>query len=254
MKIEKILNQRWTLASLLVAIQVALMSMPLAANTYYRLDFDSAQITPKGVNEKGRAYRLRREGGGMPGRIVNDQRNGSAVLELRSKPTPSGKSKDRAELQIYSGITFDRDWFYGFEVFVPAGTGMDDTWQLLLQCHQNGTSKSPPISLNLSASGKLILVSRRDADTYNALWTGPMPTGRWVPIVLGFRMGEKGRARMWVDAKPVYDRRTPLGWSQGDRKCNLKTGIYRGESDQAFRVRLDKIALGDSYREVAPRR
>ncbi len=253
MIVEQGLRQRWGMVSLLVAILVAMMSMPLVADTYYRLDFDSAKITSKGVNEKGRAYRFRREGGGMPGRIVKDQRNGSAVLELRSKPTPSGQSKDRAELQIYSGITFNRDWFYGFEVFVPAGTVMDDTWQLLLQCHQNGTKKSPPISLNLSANGNLILVSRRDADKYAALWTGSMPKGRWVPIVLGFRMGAKGRARLWVDAKPVYDRRVPLGWSQGDRKCNLKTGIYRGDSGQAFRLRLDKIALGDSYREVAPK-
>ncbi len=251
---KQILNQRWLLMSLLLAMQMALMSTPLIADVYYRLDFDSAKITSKGVSEKGREYRFRKEGGGMPGRIIKDQRNGSAVLELRSKPTPSGHSKDRAELEIYSGITFNRDWFYGFEVFLPTGVKMDETWQLLLQCHQNGTQKSPPISLNLDAGGNLVLISRRDADTYNPLWTGPMPKGRWVPVVLGFRMGEQGRARLWVDAKSVYDRRVPLGWSQGDRKCNLKTGIYRGESDQAFQVRLDKLALGDTYREVAPKK
>jgi Polysaccharide lyase len=135
---------------------------------------------------------------------------------------------------------------------VPRASPPSDTWHLLLQCHQAGTQLPPPISLNLEPDGNLSLVVRDDADTYARLWSGPLPRGRWVRLVLGFRMGRDGQVRLWQDGRQVVYRRQPLGWAAGARRCVLKTGLYRGAATTPFTIRLDDIALGDSYRDVAP--
>ena len=225
---------------------------PGGADTYYQLDFDDARIRDGAVHEDGRPFRLRRNGGGQPARIIFDPDKGSDVLELRTTPTPAGAESDRSELQIYSGVEYGRRFFLGFRLFVPADTVFSDTWHLLVQCHQAGTQLSPPLSLNLEPSGALSLVVRDDGDPYEQLWSGPLPRGRWVPVVLGFRLGRNGRVRLWIDGRVMTTRQQPLGWAAGERRCVLKAGLYRGPADTGFVLRLDDVRLADSYRDAKP--
>jgi len=115
-----------------------------------------------------------------------------------------------------------------------------------------GRRAAPPLSLNLEPNGDLSLVARDDGDTYDRLWSGPLPRGRWVRLVLGFRMGQTGRVRLWRDDRLVADRNQPLGWAAGERRCVLKTGLYRG-AKTPFEIRLDNVSLGSRYRDVAAR-
>jgi len=220
------------------------------AQVYYQLEFDTARLTGQGVFEDGRKFTYRTQGGGLPARILPDRQKGSGVLVLRTEATPAGAKKDRAEVQIYSGITFDRDWFVGLEVLVPRAVTFSDTWHLLLQCPQAGTGRPPPLSLNLEPNGDLSLVARDDGDTYDRLWSGPLPRGRWVQLVLGFRMGKSGRVRLWQDGRLVASHRQPLGWAAGERRCVLKTGLYRGAATTPFEIRLDNVTLGSRYGDV----
>jgi hypothetical protein len=228
-----------------------LWAAPGRAGTFYRLDFEGARLTPDSIGDNGKRFTLRRQGGGRVARIVKDGNKGSQVLLLSTAPTPAGADRDRSELQIHSGITWNRDWFVGLDVMIPPGTVHADTWHLLLQCPQAGTAHSPPISLNLGADGSLVLVARDDGDAYEPLWTGPLAQGRWVRLVLGFRMGENGRAQLWVGGRRVADIRRSLGWADGERRCVLKTGIYRGPAATAFALRLDNVSLGTGYADVA---
>ena len=228
-----------------------LWAAPGRAETFYRLDFEGARLAPGSIEDNGKRYTLRRQGGGRVARIVRDGGKGSQVLLLSTAPTPAGADRDRSEVQIHSGIAWNRDWFVGLDVMIPPGTVLSDTWHLLLQCSQPPTGRSPPVSLNLGAEGTLVLVARDDADSYEPLWTGPLAQGRWVRLVLGLRMGENGRAQLWVGGRRVADIRRSLGWADGERRCVLKTGIYRGPAATAFALRLDNVSLGAGYADVA---
>lgn len=220
--------------------------------TWYSLDFEAARLHPGALAEDGRRFALRREGGGR-GALRPDPAAASRVLELATGPTPRGARHDRAELQVHSGIAWDRTWYLGLDVLVPRGTVFSDTWHVLVQCPQAGWAGSPPLSLDLEPDGRLALVARGDVDAYRSLWSAPMPAGRWVRVVLGFRMGARGHARLWLDGRRVADIRQPLGWAGGEARCVLKTGIYRGAAATPFTLRLDNILLGSSLRAVRPR-
>lgn len=154
-------------------------------------------------------------GGAQPPAIRRDAQTGSNVLALGAGPTPPGQAADRADIRIYSGITYGRTWFTSLDVLIPHGTPRPQDWQVLLQCVQHGADRSPPISLDLEPDGRLSLIARSDADTYRSLWSAPLAQGRWTRLVLGLRMGADGRARLWVDGRAVADIRQTLGWRQG---------------------------------------
>lgn len=162
------------------------------AQIYYQLEFDTARLTGQSIFEDGRKFTYRTQGGGLPARILPDRQKGSGVLVLRTEATPAGAKKDRAEVQIYSGITFDRDWFVGLEVLVPRAVTFSDTWHLLLQCPQAGTGRPPPLSLNLEPNGDLSLVARDDGDTYDRLWPAPCPAGAGCSWCWGSAWGRTG--------------------------------------------------------------
>jgi len=221
------------------------------ANTYYSLEMERAGFTAKGMVEDGRDYAVTREGGGTAPRIVFDARANSDVLVLGSQSTPNGFEKDRSEMRIYSGTEFDRTWFLGMRVMQPQPQAVaPGNWHVFMQCHQAGTGKSPPVSLNLEEGGQFSLIARSSEDTYRKLWQGAMPAGRWMDIVLAFRMGAQGYVRLWVNGRAVSEHRLPLRWTGHEERCVLKTGVYRGASDRPVEMRFDDIRLGDSYRDV----
>jgi hypothetical protein len=233
----------------LIAGMLALMGTA-QANTYYALELESAKLTPKGLTEDGRPYDITVEGGGIRPKIIYDAAAGSKVLVLETSSTPSGASKDRAELRFYSGVTFNRTLFMGMRVKHQGSVDPGD-WHLFMQCHQTGSQKSPPLSLNLLPGNKVALIARSYADSYERLWTGDMPPGRWRDLVIGFRMGAQGHVQLWLDGRKVADARLPLRWKGFEDRCVLKTGVYRAASDAPFQMRFDDIRLGDSYRDVA---
>lgn len=114
------------------------------ADTYYALEMEAARLTPKGMSEDGRPYTVTREGGGLRPKVVYDASAGSKVLVLGTRATPATAPKDRAEMRIYSGVTFDRTLFLGMRAKY-SGTVEQDAWHLFAQCHQAGSGKSPPL-------------------------------------------------------------------------------------------------------------
>jgi hypothetical protein len=205
------------------------------------------------VQRQGRGAPIRSEGGGQPGEIVTDPLTRSRVLVIRSAPTPVGGIKDRTELQVFSGVVFDRPWAIGMDVFIPERTVFTPNWHLMMQCHQFSSTAglSPALSLNLTPPGHVVVVARSTEDKYEELVKAPMPVGRWVRIELEFTMGEKGRAEMWMDGRLVGVRTAILRFKEGDKpQCNLKVGTYRGRSDTPHEIRFDNVILGDSRAAV----
>jgi hypothetical protein len=223
------------------------------AGPYYLLDLEGADVTPDALYEGTKRYRLRLEGGATVPLIRRGGARGNNVLMLSTGPTPRGMGHDRAEVQLYGNLTYDKPWFVGFKMQVPQGTPVPRDWQIVLQCHQNGTSLSPPLSLDLEPDGSLALIARSDADRFETLWSTPLRQGRWMQIELGMQMGPRGRVQLWLDGVQRTDVRRPMGWAAGDAACALKTGIYRAASAQPFMVYLDDVMLGDTRADVIAR-
>lgn len=223
------------------------------ADLYYVLDLEAARLTQGALHEARKSYAITLEGGAQAPVIRQDPQSGSRMLVMATGPTPPGAAKDRSEVRIYSGVAFERDWFVGLDVMVPRGTPPPQNWQILLQCHQNGTALPPPLSLDLEPGGHLALVVRGDGDPFERLWQAPLPPGRWVRLGLGFQMGKKGHVSLWMDGRRVADRALPLGWAAGARACSLKTGIYRGAQARPFTLMLDNIKMGDTRADVRGR-
>ena len=217
------------------------------AGTYYTLDMEGASISGGRLNEDGHRFRLRTEGGGTTPKLT------TGLLVLHTDASPPGATRDRAELQITSAIEFDRMWFLGMRVMQPFEDPIaPGQWHLFMQCPQWGATTPPPLSLNMEPGGLFSLVARSDVDRYERLWVGPMPVGRWLDLVIGFRMGERGHVRLWVNGTKVADVRTVLRWKAGQDRCTLKTGVYRAPGNAPFEMWFDDIRLGDTYNDVAP--
>ena len=226
---------------------------PAVAGPYYLLDMEGAEVAPDSLYEGTKRYRLRLEGGSTLPRIRRDAQRRSTVLELSTGPTPRGTGHDRAEVQLYGNLTYDKPWFVGLRLMVPQGTAAPRDWQIMLQCHQNGTSLPPPLSLDLEPDGTLALIARNEADRFETLWSAPVRQGRWMRIELGMQMGPRGRVQLWLDGRRQVDIARPLGWATGDAACAVKTGIYRAASRQPFTMYLDDVMLGDTRADVVAR-
>jgi hypothetical protein len=231
-----------------------------SAKLYYTYDMEDAptrreQRAGVGRDAGKKKMEFRQEGGGQDAEFVYDNIAKSNVLVIRTDPTPGGRIKDRTELQVYSGVTFGRPWALGMSVFIPKDITFTDNWHLLAQCHQGGGggALSPPLSLNLVAPDKLVIVSRSDEDKYRALHTEAMPRGKWVRLEMEFQMGENGNAKLWMDGKKVADEAAPLRFKEGTDKCSLKVGTYRGKATTPHELRLDDVRFGDSREAVALR-
>lgn len=236
---------------LLLLVVLILAMGPARAEVQHRIGFDDARIESRddmaaGLSrlfEDGRSQAIRREGGGLAPVIAADPVSGSAVLALATGPTPEGARADRVELTVAPGLAFGQDWAAGFSLYLPDQRLPEGNWTLILQCHQDGTGRSPPLSLNLDPDGSLVLVGRGEADSYRRLWSGPLPRGRWVEIDLGFRLGPGGAVRLALDGQVVAAGPMTLTWAAGQESCTLKTGIYRGPADMPLALRLDDVTL-----------
>ncbi|UWR28350.1 polysaccharide lyase (plasmid) [Sulfitobacter sp. S223] len=237
-------------ACLLAALWWSIPVSPAVAGPYYLLDLEGAEVAPSYLYEGTKRYRLRVQGGAATPAIRRDSQRGSNVLVLSTGPTPRGMKHDRSEVQLYGNVTYDKPWFVGLKMQIPQGTPAPRDWQVALQCHQNGTALSPPVSLDLEPDGTLSLVVRSDADRFEKLWSTRVTQGRWMQIELGLQMGRSGRVQLWLNGRKQLDIARPLGWAAGDAACALKTGIYRAASPQPFMMLLDDVMLGDTRADV----
>lgn len=222
--------------------------------TFYSLDMEDAQVqNGKLVPKKGKPIELKGEGGGRPPEVVYDDLAKSHVLVVKTDPTPSGKIKDREELQVYSGVKLNQTWALGMSVFIPTEVKFTDNWHLLAQCHQSGggVALSPPFSLNLIAPDKIAVVARSDEDPFKALTTQPMPRGRWVRLETEFRIGDPGHVTFWMDGQKVLDQDATLRFKSGYDACSLKVGTYRGKATTPHEIRFDDIRFGASRAAVS---
>ncbi|MFT6533888.1 MAG: hypothetical protein ACJASC_003454 [Limimaricola cinnabarinus] len=242
-------------AKLLCLILATLpVSGPTHAAAWYRIDLEQARITSEALTEGSRSFARREEGGALSPLIVPDRRGLGHALSIFSRATPEGARADRSEITIYSGIAPGRRWFLGLEALLPSEVPTPQDWQILAQCVQPGSGKSPPISLDLEPDGSVSLVARSDADGFETLWNGPMPRDRWTGFVLEFEFGEPGFARLWVDGQEVVARQLPLIWREGEPRCVLKTGLYRAPSTGYFEMLIDNVILGNDRASVTPQR
>ncbi len=236
---------------LAVLFCLLLCTGPGQANVYYDLDFEQTRLSAEVVHEDGKRFGLRVEGGAARPQLAPDPADSDTALVLRAHPTPQGARADRAELGLTSSIRFGQRYALAMQVLRPSGALVaQGRWHLFMQCHQAGTQVSPPLSLNLEPEGRFSVVARNDADGYERLWSGPMPANRWMDLVLEFTMGAPGEVRLWVDGRRVLSARPTLRWQEGEPRCSLKTGLYRGPSKAPFEMWFDDIRLGDSYRDV----
>jgi hypothetical protein len=240
----------------LSAFAVSAIAQP-SGQLLYELNFERSVVSNGGLKEANgrKTYALKHEGSGREPEVVFDPVLKSKVLDFKVDATPKGTKKDRSELTIYSGVELGKTYWVAMKVMVPNGNAVAQNWHSFIQCAQAGASgDSPAFSLSLGAPSKMMVISRSDEDRYKEVGKTELPVGKWVQLELELKMGEQGRASVFLDGKPAISGEAPLRHKRGAPRCTLKVGIYRGEAATPYEIRVDDIRLGTSREAVAGRR
>jgi hypothetical protein len=250
--------KKLALASWMLWVALAIGVGPTAAESndrpLYELNFESGVVSEGKLNEASgrKSYPVSTTGAGQVPRIVFDATLKSKVLNFEVGPTPPDKGKDRSELAIYSGIDFGKTFWISMKVMVPSGNSVANNWHSLLQCPQAGMPSSPPpFSISMATPAKLMLISRSSEDKFKVFGRGDLPVGQWVQLELELKMGDAGRASLYLDGQLVSSGEAPLRFKEGQPRCTLKVGVYRGQASTPYAMRVDDIRLGTTRRSVS---
>lgn len=226
---------------------------------FERIDLESAYIYPQGhtyearLADDGNTYDNSREGTGQIPELVTSHTfypNGHSVkFEVQA----STAVKDRTEYNHHNSLPFDFNSYTTFALFVPTTVSDPSSWQMFYQWHQFSPN-SPPMSLDFMSNGNYSLVLRNDDDSYEQIYTSPLPRGQWVKFFVqhNFGLNGTGYVKLWVDDVFKLDYTGTIGWESPDNDylINTKFGIYRGGTNQACTMYFDEVRVGTKFSEV----
>jgi hypothetical protein len=156
-------------------------------------------------------------------------------------------------------MDYDRDYWIGFSVYLPAGWQVPNDMELLAQIHRSTTGGGqPPVAL-YTGSGDWKLTSQSwggKKDWFlNSVYED---VGRWTDFVIHFKPsdGSNGILEVWKDGGLVAQRLGP-NTPRDSKGPYFKLGIYKGKySAPSKTVYHDefRVASGPSasYEDVAP--
>ncbi len=163
---------------------------------------------------------------------------------LRFDVLPSVHEKDRTEYGYYRWLPFGTVHYTSFAMYVPSDVAAPESWHIFYQWWQFSPA-SPPMSLDFMNNGNYSLVLRNDEDSYEQIYTAPLPRDVWIKFVFEYRFGLEGSGyvKLWVDGDKKLDYTGTIGWysSEGLYRLNEKFGIYRGGTQLPSTVYFDEI-------------
>ncbi len=163
---------------------------------------------------------------------------------LRFDVLPSVQEKDRTEYGYYKWLPFGTVHYTSFAMYVPSDVAIPESWHIFYQWWQFSPA-SPPMSLDFMNNGNYSLVLRNDEDSYEQIYTAPLPRDVWIKFIFEYRFGLEGSGyvKLWVDGDEKLDYTGTIGWysSEGLYTLNEKFGIYRGGTQLPSTVYFDEI-------------
>lgn len=159
------------------------------------------------------------------------------------------KRRDRAEL---SGKPLGLRTPEVFSYVMRVSDGPDpENWNVLGQFHEAGGGRSPSWAMGLTPNGTFNFTRRAD-DGEETLANIPAIRGALVRIVgrVVFDATDAGETALWLDGKPLYDRKgvktiyTPHAGAPEDQGPYFKYGIYRGAQAGNLVVEYANLEFG----------
>ena len=262
----------YTRAFLFLAGMIVVPFLAFAQDFTQYINFNRAMLTVGGGLDYQSHRVLPYMGQGQAALPVLGGNENRKYLSLHVEPTAYGQSFDRSEYAISSAVFKDKMYYIGFNFFIPteinlsenAPDGAKGTWSTIItQCPQpdysNTGGVSPPLSIQIR-DGKLGLVTisdKRDDRWINHLdnISLPIQKGVWNQLILRFRLGDQGNLKLWFNGRVinVRDPYVPIGYLMSTDNCNLKFGIYRGASTNAFGIRFNNVVFASQYDDVKKR-
>ncbi|MFI4911834.1 MAG: heparin lyase I family protein [Sedimentisphaeraceae bacterium JB056] len=231
-------------------------------------DLEDAYIYPSGSAYPGRlaeysydrnnnwVYRTldnSRDGTGQIPALVTDHTYYPNGHSVKFEVTSSTAAKDRTEYNHLANLPFNFNSYTAFAIFVPESVSNPTSWQMMYQWHQFSPN-SPPMSLDFMPNGNYSVVLRNDDDSYEQVYTAPLPRGQWVKFLFQhkFALDGNGYVKLWVDDVFKLDYTGTVGWysEEDDYLINTKFGIYRAGTNQACTIYFDEVRVGTQYSEV----
>ncbi|MDT7742518.1 MAG: hypothetical protein QOE59_1596 [Actinomycetota bacterium] len=140
--------------------------------------------------------------------------------------------------------------YYSYRAYLDPDFPTDvNTWQLILQWHQEGDSGSPPVAVEVR-NNRLQLVLT--GDDYQDL--GPVSGGQTVDLILRIAFSQdpdKGTVDVWNGGRHVLNAFHPASGTLIDDSAYEKVGLYRDRSiDQPARLYLEDLRIGPAMSSV----
>ena len=181
---------------------------------------------------------------------------------MESTISNSSSNKKRTEAVIPGTakfMEFNRDYWIGFSIYLPAGWQVPDNMELLAQIHRSTTGGGqPPLAL-YTGSGEWKLTSQEwggKKDWFlNSVYED---VGRWTDFVIHYKPSytSSGVLEVWKDGGLVA-KRNGANTAKDSKGPYFKLGIYKSQYNAPSKtVYHDELRIasgpGAGYEDVAP--
>ena len=225
---------------------VSLLPALASADVKWKGDFETGNISQWTRSQSVANSRLQ---------VVTDVvREGRYALKatVRHGDDPIGASGNRNELLYISQEKTGSTWFYKWSTQFPKNYPSSDTWQVVVQWHQEGCCGSPPLELFVRGEEMNLRVGGADGDI---VWQGPLKRGEWHDFILQVKWSaspKTGFVQMWHNGQLAVPK--TYGATQYGKEMNyLKLGLYRDDSirTEAY-VYHDGFTMAEKLEDVMP--
>jgi uncharacterized protein (TIGR03382 family) len=232
----------------LLRLAVLLLLVPslASAEEAWRGDFETGNISQWTRSQSVANSRLQ---------VVSDVvREGRYALKatVRQGDDPIGASGNRNELLYISEEKTGSTWFYKWSTLFPKNYPSADSWQVIIQWHQEGCCGSPPLEIFVKGEEMNLRVGGADGDV---VWQGALNRGNWHDFILEVKWSanpKTGYVKLWHNGQNVLPK--THGATQYGRETNyLKLGLYRDDSIRPeASVYHDGFVMASKLEDVLP--
>ncbi|MBC8129239.1 MAG: dipeptide ABC transporter ATP-binding protein [Rhizobiaceae bacterium] len=196
------------------------------------------------------------------------KRVGTKACRFELRPGDRVSQGIRAELRDWYNAPFETDTWYGFATYLaedfapPRETGV-----VLAQWHDQARlgdpSGKPPLAIRyldgrLRFTGAASPVASPDPETVHLFHeTAEVALGRWMDFVFRIHWSRHGPSEIdaFLDGKPLFSFRGPLGYPNEDQAPYFKLGLYAsGPIETPLVGYHDNYSRGPGYDAVDPAR